>query len=213
MVTKTILQIVLGMCIALSSFGADVKYQINGNSIIYLYEAHAGKKTSTHELAKMISSKYMREKNEFIRQDLLKELTLEINQEIVSAKNSPTVTMSVKGKIDRYNFDKSGFYTGLKTSTYIPFGNNYTVDFENIASFAFMPVHVEEAKKLPINWKTREVTYLFTGEITNAEIDMNSRSRNNSVVMKISSLSLVSKNGDIFLTINAPAIKSSIANN
>ena len=143
-----VVSIILALLTTTVAVGEEIK--IDGQSIVFLYEARAENRIPDEQLAEKISIDFRNARDEFTRHELMESIKPVIEKRMAAAASAKEVYLLVKVRLGDYDFEKNAFSTTLGEGTYIRYGERggYAVSFVNGEETAFLPVPMESARAL-----------------------------------------------------------------
>lgn len=156
------------------------------DNIAFIYESRAEVPAPDERLFPLISPdyrdyRYSRGEDEFRRDSRGDQIKPVLERRLAEARSVGRVTLEYRSELEVYDFERSGFPTGLTTRTYIPYNTTigirtYVVRFTNAADFAFWPMAEDAARELVSSMRgNRTIVIAVTGAIVSAEPTSNGK--------------------------------------
>ncbi len=160
---STILVVVCQLSLTPSHAAEENVMQITLQTAPIIYETKAELPTPLERIASQISQDYRNLDDEFSKHEYLERLKPVIEKRIAEAEKVTEFRVVVGSDLDEYDFTRKAFPTGISPQTFIPMGD-YAVQFTNPEAAAFVPVPLEQAKKLSTALKSsRSCSITYTG--------------------------------------------------
>ncbi len=178
---------------------AQTDFQLNDETVAWIYESRADIKTPDHKLAGIISTDYANARDEFTRHDLMQQIKPVLDKRIGTAQAIDTVQIKVRTRLEEYDFEKAAFPTGFSKETFIPLGDRYgySVVFDNGEFLAMLPVELDSARSLSDSLRNNRTANLtITGNIVGVKEDRLRYQKRKIVIVKATSMDVNLHNGE-----------------
>ena len=187
------------LIIGISVSTAVAQYEITTQNAPIVYETKAEIPTPRELIAAAMSSDFNRLEDEFSKNDFLQKLNPVIDKKIAEAKALKDFDVIVGQDLAPYNFEHSGFPTGVSDSTFIPLGN-YAVRFSNFQSCTFIKIPVDNAKRFSTALRRSRVAKIaYMGSINKVtEENLNGYNQVKVIYLKVNQIQLSLPTGESF---------------
>jgi len=183
-------------------FAEDVE-QITDSSVPFIYESRSKLPIQKEKLAELISMDYRRARDEFTRHDLFSGIKPVIEEKLESAKKTNNFLVRVNSRLGTYDFSHNVFPTGFSDTTFIPFENDYALDFSNGKVLEFLPMKLSEAKKLSsVLQESRNMTAVLYLSIKSAKEKKLRYYSKKTLTAKVDKVEFYTEKGEKIATVN-----------